>query len=265
MPNLYKYTILCAILLFGGIAGAQEYKLKGMIMMGSEERHKFELVFTNKGGTISGYSRTWWDEGIPFKADITGTMDSRRQTISFRETNMVIEPPAMLPRDQVMCMFNGELSYVVSGDAILCSGKFRGTELNGDECGSGTLALQGLGTATHVAAVKTAEPEVPANALIWHSDSLIINIWDYGTVDGDEATVWLNGRAVLSRYTITSSKVRLHFALKPGLNTLEIKAANPQSILPVSARVVLDDGAGHYEFPAGKAHGSDAINIMKTK
>src|ERR1043165_2360825 len=60
--------------------------LKGILVAESGESFTYKLVFTDSAGQLEGYAYTCLQEEHDSKAAITGTIDRRKRTLSFRET-----------------------------------------------------------------------------------------------------------------------------------------------------------------------------------
>jgi hypothetical protein len=100
----------------------------------------------------------------------------------------------------------------------------------------------------------------------WESDTLVLDIWDGGHIDGDVVSVWFNGKAVLNNYTLTKDKKRLSIPLVPGIeNILTIVAGNEGNEAPNTANLLLTDAAKNYPVIAYNEVGKKAIIRIKKK
>ena len=293
MPD-FKINLLAVLLFIASAAYGQKdyYTLDGRVNVRSGATYKYQLCFTEKKGRIKGYSLTWLEKAAPSKALIEGKIDRKHKLLSFSETEVV---NSTLLKTETMCLFNSVLSYKQSGNIYDVSGTFRGTDVNGVYCGDGTMSFTHPVSGDHIlgnpkvvkppqetvklkdstAGRVTAEPKkesIPETELLtfgknkvldWHEQTLILDVWDYGTPDGDVVTISLNGKAVLSGYTMVSDKKRLVLKLEEGENTLTILAENEGSVPPNTARLLLTDGVKQYNLTAYNEEGRSASIILR--
>ena len=101
----------------------------------------------------------------------------------------------------------------------------------------------------------------------WHSDSVIIDIWDGGIVDGDRITLLFNDKPLLTNYYLVKEKRRLRIALDPiPINTIVIIANTEGSDPPNTASMLLTDGARKYNVLAYNMKGQHCtIKLKKVK
>jgi len=69
-----------------------------------------------------------------------------------------------------------------------------------------------------------------------------IKIWDNGTVDGDVASVFLNGQQLVNRHRVTKHKYSIPVTLKEDNNFLILHAEDLGDISPNTVAVSVDDG-----------------------
>lgn len=68
-------------------------------------------------------------------------------------------------------------------------------------------------------------------------------IWDSGQIDGDIVSLYVNGKAVISNYTLTGAKKSIPVTLEnKGYNYILLFAHNEGSIPPNTCAVSIDDG-----------------------
>jgi hypothetical protein len=75
-----------------------------------------------------------------------------------------------------------------------------------------------------------------------HSDSLTVQVWDFGKEDGDKISLFINEQQLLKKYKLKRVKKELPLFLKPGLNKLIVYAHNLGKDPPNTASVVIIDG-----------------------
>lgn len=69
-----------------------------------------------------------------------------------------------------------------------------------------------------------------------------IKIWDNGVVDGDIATLFLNGQRVLHRHLVTKRRIAIPVTLEQEANFLVLHADDLGDISPNTVAVSIDDG-----------------------
>jgi len=74
------------------------------------------------------------------------------------------------------------------------------------------------------------------------SANIKLKIWDNGTVDGDIATVFLNGEQLVKRYRVSKYKYSIPVTLKEDNNFLILHAEDLGDIPPNTVAVSVDDG-----------------------
>ncbi|MGF1558024.1 MAG: hypothetical protein ACFCUL_02965 [Flavobacteriaceae bacterium] len=82
------------------------------------------------------------------------------------------------------------------------------------------------------------------NELEVYSDQITISLWDHGRVDGDIVSIYLNGEAIVSKYTLTYRKKTFKLQLdasKP--NDLFLYAHNLGKSPPNTVSIEIKDGA----------------------
>lgn len=98
----------------------------------------------------------------------------------------------------------------------------------------------------------------------WHSDKILLEIWDGGEIDNDRVTVSLNGKEILVHYVLTAKPMALTFPIKTGeLNVLSIKADNEGANPPNTANILLKDGEESYSVLAHNKIGK--VSLIKIK
>lgn len=98
---------------------------------------------------------------------------------------------------------------------------------------------------------------------IWHTDTVIADIWDGNNIDGDRVTILYNGTEVLKDYVLTADKKRLLLPIGGNeLNILTIEARNEGGDPPNTANLVLTDGAIVYDVVAHNATGKRAVILI---
>lgn len=280
MPFFFRLVLFCGMICFPLLSWSQTlpYKLTGILNVNTGGSYKFHLVIDKVDGyKVSGYSLTWLDGNEPNKAIISGVIDTVHKTLTFSETRVV--SPIRIGVE--MCLVSSKLTYKLKGNRYAATGKFTGKDQYGRPCGDGNLSFthpleKDLMPRPHKKADKpvkqsSVEPLTPTpetitegkdRKLSWHADSCVIDIWDYGTEDGDIITLLFNNEVILSRYKLTGRIKQLHLPLQAGANTLTIRAENEGRIPPNTARIHIQDAGSGYDFTAYNEAGKEATILL---
>ncbi len=279
------YTLLTVLAVLPLTAYCQKdyYRLDGKVVIEGGETYQYQLDFREKNGKISGYSLTWLDDTLPSKCLVTGEIDRNNRTITFSEKE---DDNMLMLKLNDICYFNGTLAYKEIGDMFLLSGKFIGLNKYAQFCGRGeiTLSHNSKGDSLLGVTVKPKQKPVPipvkqvveeaptdvevitygsSKELNWKSDTCIMDIWDYGNVDGDIISIDFNHANVLEKTELNENKVQLRLALVPGANNIKIVAENEGTAPPNTARIQLTDGKKKYTFTAYNTMGKSATIVLK--
>jgi hypothetical protein len=138
-------------------------------------------------------------------------------------------------------------------DSRQLSGPWWGNIENTDgACAPGTIELSQLPTLRDsVQAISFASDQYRAKTgrvvrvdrlIKVQSDRIYIRVWDAGTVDGDVATVFLNGERIVHNQRVTKRKTGIRVKIKPGENLLILHAEDLGDIIPNTVAVGIDDG-----------------------
>ncbi len=273
------------------VAQKNQVTLTGVIEVNSGEVFPYKLVLKESGGIVSGHSLTY-KEPDETKAKVTGTLNRTSHTLSFKETEIVYSHG--FHTKAYMCLIDANLDYLPGNKGNVLKGNITSVEADKTACTGGTVIfdnsdeIQNLfsyhdqldtfismkkrtpATAPITAAAPPANEERPVvteqitsgtdKAYEWHSDTVTIDIWDGGNVDGDRVTLLFNDVPVLTNYFLVKEKRRLRLPLAKGrLNTLTVAAENEGSDPPNTASLTLSDGDVHYSLLAYNRKGQTAM------
>jgi len=104
--------------------------------------------------------------------------------------------------------------------------------------------------------------------LIVESDSLNIDFYDNGEVDGDSISVFLNDKLIAFNRILTTKSVHFDIPLDPTkeVNEITMFADNLGSIPPNTALMIVNDGKKRYEVRlTSNLEKSATIKIRKKK
>jgi hypothetical protein len=99
------------------------------------------------------------------------------------------------------------------------------------------------------------------------SDSLVLSLYDNGTVDGDTVSVVLNGKVIIAKKGLTTNAIRTTIQITPDLGDslqLVMYAENLGSIPPNTGLLIIQDGDVRNEIRfAGDMQKSSAIILRR--
>jgi len=301
MPCNRFIIILCFLLFTHPFAEGQSknYTLKGHIYIRGGDKYPYQLIFNINGDVVIGYSVTKWPNAVEPRIKIRGQIDFKQHTLLYRETEII----TALPLAGNMCLVDTKLKYVLRGGRYFIFGTFTGKDKNNKTCGEGaiefeepyvpgslfypdtvtnkkTAASQPLVTLPAAKKQKDtlAVSEVPDEIiggyhkitegvpqhLTWNTGYCNIQVWDGGVIDGDVITILLNGKEVLTNYTLTKTKKQLFLTLTEKINTITIVAGDEGTAPPNTAQMILYDGPIQHEILAFNKEGKTA-SIVITK
>lgn len=101
----------------------------------------------------------------------------------------------------------------------------------------------------------------------WYSDTVVVEVWDGGILDGDNISVFYNGTVVLNKYTLAKGHKRITTLISPtGIDELTFLANHEGNQPPNTANVTLVDGQNRLELFVYNSIGQKAvIKLLKAK
>lgn len=120
------------------------------------------------------------------------------------------------------------------------------------------------------AAIKIAERKTEIIRDVYFSaDSLVLSLYDNGTVDGDTVSVVLNGEVIIAKKGLSGNAIRTTIYLTPNLGDslqLIMYAENLGTIPPNTGVLIIQDGATRNEIRfAGDLQNSSAIILKRRR
>lgn len=99
------------------------------------------------------------------------------------------------------------------------------------------------------------------------SDSIRIDVYDNGEIDGDIISVFFNEKLILNSQKLTHKSIRINLVLDPGKQSNEISmfAENLGLIPPNTALMVIFDGKNKFEVPVSSNLERNATISIKRK
>lgn len=293
-----KRALLITVFLFLTVvsfAQSEKLVLSGVMDMNTGESIPYAIFFTESGGTIKGYSITY-KEPDDTKTIIEGFLDRKAKTLSFKETEIVYSHDRKKTK-AYMCLADAHLDCRTQNGGKIFKGSLNSNEADRTACTGGTITFSNELEVMHVLTVKEKfdtviamgrkPKDVPVvvkpqpveepvqvitekitkgieKAYEWHSDTVIIDVWDGGNVDGDKVTLMYNDKAWLSGYSLVKQKRQVRIPIsKSGEDIISIIADNEGSDPPNTATMMLTDGTTRYNVEAYNNKGSRALIKVK--
>jgi hypothetical protein len=290
---LNKSVLAILLSLIPFFSFAQPFTLTGSVNMNTDEVFTYKIVFTESQGSIKGYSITY-DPPNETKAAITGTLDKAGRSLSFRETEIIYSHDVRTRA--YMCLLDAKTEYVQSLKGKILQGALSGNEADRTACTGGTVTFAvpeeisllfdrreqfdtiiTMKKKAKETPVAVAQPPVAEQPMVtdkitkgtdktyeWHSDTVIIDIWDGGVSDGDQVTIEYNGRTYLSKHVLSKQKKQLRLPVSPtGMDIITILADNEGWDPPNTATLMLTDGTTRHSVVSYNPKGQ--ISVIKIK
>jgi hypothetical protein len=123
-------------------------------------------------------------------------------------------------------------------------------------------------TPTAAAGLTQRKTEI-IRSVFFNNDSLVLSLYDNGTIDGDTVSVVLNGKVILARKGLTANAIRTTVYITPDLGDslqLVMYAENLGSIPPNTGLLIVQDGEVRNEIRfAGDMQKSSAIILRRRR
>jgi len=210
----------------------------------------FELdLMADKGGTSYIVSE---GNGGGARMRLQWSFDEGRQRLSFRESEVMQKDDPRWP----WCIKTGTLVYRREDNRLVLEGDWEGYieghDMESGACASGGLYLEKPVLSREVVQVQEAI-EAPYQSekhrkikvqrvLEVSKPNIRIKIWDNGTVDGDVATLFLNGDRILHNHRVSKRRIGIPVSLQQSDNFLILHAEDLGDIRPNTVAVSVDDG-----------------------
>lgn len=113
----------------------------------------------------------------------------------------------------------------------------------------------------------TKRKKVVTHEVEVESDSIRIDVYDNGEIDGDIISVFFNDKLILNNQKLTHKSIRINLVLDPTKNSNEISmfAENLGLIPPNTALMVISDGINKFEVPVSSSLERSATISIKRK
>lgn len=261
--------------------------ISGTISTKNGETYPYSLKLDISGQLISGVSVTNQD-GVAFSAKVKGVINKDKKIMLITETASVTK----LADSIEMCFINAVLNWKSRRGKYIISGFFIGKDKKQNKCSEGNVSMEIAIAECSVLSeesITPAPPPIPMTSvdtakpepvltddpnkitegrdkrLEWGSSTCTIEIWDAGVVDGDVVTILLNGKEILTDYTLTGTKKLISVPLSEKVNTITLVAGDEGNNPPNTANLVLTDGAEQHKITAFNKKGKTASIVVTRK
>lgn len=256
-------------------------KLTGMMSLEDGTEYPYTLNLDVSGDMLKGVSVTRQDNEV-VKMKVNGKLNRKTQMLVFTENAHM----GKLPDTLEMCYISSILKWKEKKNTYLLTGACVAKKKNGSMCSEGKLVLQTtkkeaaiLSSATDkkqtvvADTVKKLTKPVGENELTegadkkleWLSPDCVLEIWDAGVIDGDELSVLVNGKVLLSNFLLKGEKKKLIIPLTDKQTTLTFVAGSEGSSPPNTAQMILTDGGKQHKIMYYNKKGKTASIIIEKK
>lgn len=284
--NFYPFLFL---IFCNGLAQSNEkYDFYGALKLNgnSKELISYRIVFEENNGLISGFSITDLGGEHETKNKIVGTYDKKKKLLSFREST-IIYTKSKITRNS-FCYVNFSGSVTLNSKNPKLDDKFQGIFPDKTKCIDGTLQM--IGVKKIMQTVKKVENKIKGSKKIddavkerysptkimdslstntlhakqnlkvfTKDDTITIEIKDSGVEDGDIINLLVNGKVILSNYTVKIAPKVVKIPLEQSETNITIEALNEGDSPPNTADVILKDSQNEIKTISKLKKGNSTI------
>jgi hypothetical protein len=253
----------------------------------SKLSYPYKLAFKDSNGIIKGYSLSDPRGPDETKSSITGTINTNRKEISFKENN-IIETRSDADKNS-FCFVKAHLKLKETKGLQTLKGSFTGYMADGNtECAKGEIVLFSkenvlsklmklnpkIDTAALAKQIKEAANNktstielLPGKTvdLTSQSSTAAIEIWDDEKIDGDIVSVLHNSKTILDHYAPGTDKKQLVIILRGDMDTITLKAISEGALPPNTTKLKLIQDNQTWLLNASTTIGQPSYIILKGK
>ncbi|SMO64458.1 hypothetical protein [Solitalea koreensis] len=242
---------------------------------GYSEKYTYELIIKQNGNQITGISRTYIATEVIARLMVSGNFDHHVMNLS---ESAILEE--VKPLGWVICIKTMGLLYMKKDGKEYLQGSWAGIGTDGGKCSPGAIFLTKINQDTTEFQKPTAPPSPtqpitakvdqpsttrsiePVKTLLLKNRNITVTITDYGEIDDDTITVFLNKKEILTKERISKQPIRLHLQLTQAHNELLLYAENLGRIPPNTSILKVTDGLKTYRIIMQSSfQKSGAINL----
>lgn len=287
-----RFKNFCAVFLltfFNGFAQSNgQYEFFGALKLNGNDKEiiSYRIVFEENKGVVSGFSITDLGGEHETKNKIVGTYDKKKKWLTFRESTIVYTK-SKITRNS-FCYVNFSGSVVLAGKNPKLDDKFQGLFPDKSKCIDGTIQM--IGAKKIIQTVKRVEKKIKnskrvdeatkekynpikmmdslasntlrakQNLKVFTKDNTItVEIKDSGVEDGDRINLYINGKVILSDYTVKIAPKVVKITLDQAETDITIEALNEGESAPNTADVILRDSQNEIKTISKLKKGNSTI------
>ena len=245
----------------------------------------YRILFKLEKNIIKGYSITDLGGANETKNSISGNYNQSTKVLSFKENDILYTKSKFSEKSFCFVNFSGKLKLNDKNSKL--TGDFKGMYKNNTNCIDGTLTLIG---ATKINKVlnrykdkiqkskkideKIKEKVNPVNILdslkvnnllknqnlnvFINSETVVLEIWDPKSEDGDIVDLFVNDKLILKNYVILNQKKKISIKLDQPNNVFKINAINEGERLWNTAEIQIIDGERTFQLISYLKKGDNA-------
>jgi hypothetical protein len=248
----------------------KEQEFVGTIQLENKEIISFKLNYKEfSDGKITGTSLTDIYGNDRTSSNIIGTIDTKKNKISFQETRNISTKSKSKVEDFCFIQVK-DASFKSNNGKSIIYGSFIAKFSNGKNCAKGNIYLVNtnyleklesdylnknyIKNSDTLSAIKVKVNNLKLNAesttikknevlqLNWSTNDLVLEIWDGEQEDQDEIEVYINDIKIVDKILLKRQKKVIVVLLKEELNTITIVGVNEGLSAPCTANIILKDG-----------------------
>ena len=229
---------------------------------GYSGKYTYELILKKEGNKICGISRTYIATEVIARLNISGRL--QHNFMNLVESEILEE---VKPKGWVICVKNMGLLYTKKGNNEYLQGSWTGIGTDGGICSPGGIFLSRISSDTSEHPKKTFtlastskvitqaihptgvpipinRPRItePLKTLDIKNKAITLTLTDYGEIDDDTISVFLNKKEIIHKQRISREPIRLHIYLTEPHNELLLYAENLGKIPPNTSILKINDG-----------------------
>lgn len=264
--SLFFFFLSAAVL----AQNTTEQEYVGTLQLSTNDIISVKINFTQSpNGTIEGTSITDIYGADRTKSKITGRVNSKNNSISFKEiSNISTKSSANKTEFCFIEVNNASMKKTKSKSMI--TGSFVGKYANGRKCASGTLylinssyldkitkqyvspkqiknadSLNNIKQKVKSYRDKSEKNTLQAQELLtvnWTSNEIIMEVWDGDQEDQDEIGIFLDDQKILDQFVLKQQKKTIVVPFTSQVSVLKIVGLDEGASYPCTANVLLRDG-----------------------
>lgn len=271
----------------------KKHEFFGVLKLNGNEKTliSYNLVFELSQNKLNGYSVTDLGGENETKNSIVGTYNPKSKILEFKEADILYTKSSFSEKNFCFVNFNGKLK--LDDSTTKMDGDFTGLYKNNKKCINGKINLVGADKIYKLlnkasakiqkdkkidAAVKNKVNPIrmldslKVNNLVKNqnlnvfikSETVVLEIFDSESEDGDKINLYQNDKLILSNYEILNKKKRITVNLEYGTHTFRVEALNVGMVGFNTVTFKIIDNERVFDLKTSlKANEKAAITLMR--